>query len=98
MARLPKSKAIERLQRALNELSELKNSDNYPHAIEKWYRDAKTVVRNTFGETSSRFSDFPVPRVVFSSESPGNLVPLESDVDFTITMIEEMIEEIREYW
>ena len=98
MDRFPKAKAIERLQKALNELSELKKSDSYSHAIGKWYRDTKTVVRNTFGETSSRFLDFPVPRLVFSSELPRNLVPLESDVDFTVTMIDEMIDEIREYW
>ena len=98
MDRPPKTKAIGRLQKVLNELSELKKSDNYSRAIGKWYRDTKTVVRNTFGETSSRFLDFPDPRLVYSSESPPNIVPLESDVDFAVTMIEEMIEEIREYW
>ena len=98
MDRLPKIQAIERLQKVLSELFELKKSDNYSRAIGKWYRDAKTVVRNTFGETSSRFLEFPVPTFVFSSESPHVIVPLESDVDFAVTMIEEMIEEIREYW
>ena len=98
MDRFPKAKAIERLQKALNELSELKKSDNYSHAIGKWYRDTKTAVRNTFGETSSRFLEFPVPTLVFDSESPHNLVPSEYDVDVAATMIEEMIEEITEYW
>ena len=98
MARLPKTKAIERLQKALNELSELKKSDSDSQAIWKWHRDTKAAIRNTFGETSSRFLEFPTLTPVFGQKSTNEIVPLESDVSFAGTMLEEMIEEIREYW
>ena len=99
MDRLPKTKAIERLQKALNELSELKKSDSDSQAIWKWHRDTKSAIRNIFGETSTRLLEFPaLTSSVFDSKSENKIVPLESDVDFAASILEEMIEEIREYW
>ena len=98
MDRLPKAKAIERLQKVLNELSELKKSGGDSQALWKWHRSAKVAIRNTFGETSSRFIGFPDLTPIFGSESVQEIVPLESDVSFAASVLEEMIEEIREYW
>ena len=98
MARLPKTKAIKRLQKALNELFELKKSSSGLKAIWKWNRDTKAAIRNTFGETNSWFLEFPTLRPSFDLKSTNEVILLESDVSFMVKMLEGMIEEIRKSW
>ena len=60
MTRPTKAKAIERLQRALDAIPELKNlrgRDDSPE-FKKWRRNAQIAITNTFGNKSSHIRDF----------------------------------------
>ena len=55
----PKDKAIQRLQRALDAIEDLKQSKRRSSSPEfkKWHRDTKIAIARTFGEDSSQMKD-----------------------------------------
>lgn len=62
MARVKKSIAIERLQRLVDEFSELNTEDESSQEVQKWIQDVYTAFANIFGEDSSQFSRLPKTR------------------------------------
>ena len=58
MARPTKTKAMERLRKALNGIPELKGIPHCSPAFEKWRRDAEVAVANAFGNESSHVAGF----------------------------------------
>ena len=59
MTRPTKAKAIERLQRALDAIPELKiRKLRLARIPKKWRRDTKVAITNTFGNESNHISDF----------------------------------------
>ena len=59
MARVRKSTAIERLQRLVDEATELDMEDDSTQEVQKWIQDVYTAFINIFGEDSSQFLRLP---------------------------------------
>ena len=113
MTNSSKSKAIERLKRARAEISRLKDMRRFSPEFEKWHRNTKIAIVNTFGEKNPHVGEFTnisyipyVPRVRLIRD--GKRVPSRSDSDYhesyldglvsAATLLESMLEEIEEYW
>ena len=105
MARPTKAKAIERLQKALDAIPELKRlprSDSSPE-FKKWRRDTQVAVINTFGEDSRHVEEFK--KTLYSQMI---ITVSTSDYEFqkdyvrrlesAASVLESMIDEIKEYW
>ena len=58
MVIVEKSKALKRLERALNELHELKNSIMAPPGLGVWHRNTRLVIESVFGKDSSHVREF----------------------------------------
>ena len=99
MDRPPKSKAIERLRKVLDEISELKNLPHGSPQFEKWRRNTRVAIINTFGSELHHITDFD--NISFFSFSTSNFALQEAYVDgleSAASVLASMIEEINEYW
>ena len=105
MARPSKAKAIERLQKALDAIPELKRlprSDSAPE-FKKWQRNTQIAITNTFGDKSRHIEDFtnifysPIVITLSTSESEWREA-YERGLDSAASVLESMIDEIKEYW
>ena len=103
MTRPDKARAKGRLQRALDEIPRLKQLRRGSPEFEKWYRDTKVAITNTFGDSSSHVADFSAIQYslfVFYGGQPDSefqqvyLAGLTS----AAATLESMIDEIQEYW
>lgn len=107
MPRPSKTKAIERLQKVLEAIPELKLLQHGSPDFKKWYRKAQVAITNTFGEESRHIADFNhisfYSRVVIvgvseeqrNSEEQRDYV---QGLEVATPILESMIEEIEEYW
>ena len=98
-----KAKAIERLQKVLSEVSELKSLKRHSPAFKKWHRNAQVVITNTFGSDSSHLEDFN--NIRYSLGIATNRTP-DSEfqeayvrgLESAAAILESMMDEINEYW
>ena len=98
-----KNKAIERLNRALSAIPEIKQSKNGSPEFEKWRRDTKVAIANTFANNPSYVDDFDQ-----ISYSPGFYVSgrpkttyqryYVGGLDSAAALLASLLEEINEYW
>ena len=108
MARPPKANAIERLQKAIDAIPELKQQRYDSPKFTKWKRDTQVALRNIFGDTSSQLNEFN--GIVFSpvvASSPPLRIGADKSAQFqeayrrgldtATATLESMIEEIEEY-
>ena len=58
MTRPPKAKALGRLQKALDEIPELKQRPSISPQFEKWRRNTEIAIAKTFGEEGRHVEDF----------------------------------------
>ena len=102
MDRPRKDKSMERLQSALSAIDQLKQLPGSSPQFEKWHRDTKVAISNTFRDKPKYLQDFIdigyTP--VFISNRPyfedqGTYV---RGLESAASVIESMIDEIREYW
>ena len=98
-----KAKALERLQRALDAIPELKQQRRGSPYFTKWRRDTEIAIGNTFGETTRHNEDFKKIRyslVAFSFDSPDSEFQQAyvEGLDVATSILESMIDEIEEYW
>ena len=93
---------MERLQGALDAIDQLKQLTGSSPQFEKWLRDTKVAISNTFGDKPKYVQDFIdigyTP--VFTSNMPyfedqGTYV---RGLESAASVIESMIDEIEEYW
>ena len=103
MMQLTKTKAIERLQKALDEISELRKLQRNSQEFEKWRRNTEVAIRYTFGNDSRHVEDFSDIR--FSLPMYTNVTPdyefqqaYLRGLDSSKSILDSMIEEIEEYW
>ena len=99
MNRPPKSKAIERLQKVLDEIPELKNLPRRSPQFEQWRRNTRVAITNTFGNESEHITDFD--NISFFAFSTSDFALQEAYVDglkSAASVLKSMIEEINEYW
>ena len=103
MDRPRKDKSMERLQSALSAISQLKQLPGFSSQFEKWRRDTEVAISNTFGgkpKYAKDFTDIRYIPIFFHSNMPASedqgayVRGLES----AASMIESMIDEIKEYW
>ena len=105
MTRPPKDTAIQRLQRALDAIENLKQAKRRSSSPEfqKWCRNTEIAIANTFGEDSRHVRDFTSISYVIGTSTSGTT---ESDyqrwyisgLKSAIPVLESMIEEVEEYW
>ncbi len=104
MPRPDKARAKGRLQRALDAIPDLKQLRREAPEFEKWRRDTKVAIVNTFGDSSPNVTDFDKIRF-----SPTYLAPrgIREDqtrqaslrgLDSTAAILQSMVDEIEEYW
>ncbi|MYD50574.1 MAG: nucleotide-binding protein [Dehalococcoidia bacterium] len=98
-----KNKSINRLQRALDKISELKELPSHSPQFEKWQRDTEVAISNAFGDKPKYLKDFsdirfsPIVHFAESSEAYYQEAYV-SGLESATAVIESMIDEIREYW
>ena len=105
MARPPKSKAIERLQKALDAIPELKQLPYGSPKFKKWERDTQVALRNTFEDNSNQLREFKnirfSPTTVSTMGTPnstGFQKAYMKGLESATAVLESMIEEVQEYW
>lgn len=107
MPRPSKTKAIERLQKVLEAIPELKLLQHGSPDFKKWSRKAQVAITNTFGEESRHITDFNdisfFSRVVIvgvseEQRNSGEQRDYVQGLEVATAILESMIEEIEEYW
>lgn len=101
MAQRRKGKALERLRKVLDEIGELKEFQWKSPQFQKWRRNTKVAISNTFGPESSHLTDFEHVQffsyVIGASDSEDQKSYAQG-CQLAKAMLESMIEEINEYW
>ena len=113
MARPTKAKAIERLQKALGTIPELRQLPYDSPEFTKWRRDTRTAITNTFGDKLSHTSEFntinytpnidPVAIALFSKDKTRTPSSISQKaymrgLDLAASVLESMLDEVKEYW
>ena len=104
MAKLPKSKAIERLERALDAIPELQSASRLTSSVEfeKWCRDTEVAISNTFGDETRHIKDFTSvrywPMLIAGYGTTDYRKPYVEGLTSASSVLQSMIDEIREYW
>ena len=103
MEKLDKAKAIERLQKALQEIPDLMNLERGSDKFEKWHRNTRIAVENTFSNELPKIEDFT--KIEYSSSilstrtTPHELQQYYvRGLEKAAVRLESMIEEIQDYW
>lgn len=96
MARPPKSKALERLRKALNAIPALKNTQNDSPEFMEWRESTRVSISHTFGDNSNRIKEFE--RIYFSTPRPFYRTAYEHGLNSASALLKSMIEEIEDYW
>lgn len=103
MNRPPKSKAIERLNIARNEIPKLKSCPRFSTEFGKWLRNTEVAIENTFGKENRHIKDFTnisYSLSIYHSNTPDYRFQQRyvGGLESAATVLESMIEEIEEYW
>lgn len=101
MAHTDKYKALERLQKALDEINELRTLSTDSPGFKKWRRDTRIAIANTFPSDSSHVNEFAAIRYLsgapFQTPSDDRKVYL-GGLESAKALLESMIDEINDYW
>ena len=102
MNRPPKSKALERLRKVLDEIPELKELPHGSPQFEKWQRNTRVAITNTFGNDSPNITDFDnihfSPAYPFYASDSTFRTVYDEGLESAASVLKSMIEEINEYW
>ena len=101
MNRPLKSKAIERLRRALDAILELQGRSLDSPDFKKWHRDTEVAIENTFGGKSRHIGEFQQISYwagVMPSSSSKDRRDYLKGLESATALLESMIGEIEEYW
>lgn len=103
MAKPIKTKALERLQKVLDEIPKLKELSRRSTKFEKWHRDTKTVISNTFAGETKHLQDFEKihysPMVMYANMHDSEYQQAyEKGLELAGAVLESMIDEIKEFW
>ena len=96
MARPPKAKAIERLKKALNAISDLRNLQSGSPEFMEWRESTRVSISHIFGDKSNRTREFE--KIYFSTPSPFYRTAYEHGLNSASALLKSMIEEIEDYW
>lgn len=103
MARPSKAKAIERLEKVLKEIPNLKKMERNSNEFKKWHRNVEITIANTFEDKSEyvkKFQNVRYSLIFFSTGTPKSKFQeaYVEGLDSVASMLQSMIEEIEEYW
>lgn len=103
MKKQNKSKSLERLQKAIEDIPNLKKLKSGSPEFEKWYRNTEIAITNTFGEKSRHITDFTnihFSLMVISTSTPDSAFQRAylDGLESASSVLQSMIEEIKEYW
>lgn len=103
MPRPAKTEAKKRLQRALDSIPDLKQLRRNSPAFEKWHRDTRVAITNTFRDSSSHVKEFDAIRyysgVIFSGMPDSSYQKAYvSGLESAGAVLQSMIDEVEEYW
>ena len=101
MAQTKKGKALERLRKALDEIAELKPLSANSPQFEKWQRNTKIAITNTFDSDSDHIKDFEAVNFLpftISMYSSNRQQAYMQGLESAAALLESMIHEINEYW
>ena len=103
MTRPRKALAIRRLQRSLDAIPNLQKLRHGSPKFEKWRRDARVTITNTFNESSTQEKEFNdiaySPFVYYSGMSDSEYQKSYfSGLESAAVMLESMIDEVDEFW
>ena len=102
MMKSKKEQAIERLQRALDEIPNLAHRTDESPEFLVWFRNARVTLRNIFGENSSQYIDFAKlnfsPDVFYLRHAPEGRITFGNGLRTAAAFLESMIGEIEEDW
>ena len=103
MTRPPKDKAIQRLQKALDTIADLKQRRSESSEFKIWHRNTEIAIANTFAESTRHVKDFTTIRY-----RPSAITSFTTDSDYqrryisglerATAVLQSMIEEVDEYW
>ena len=91
MARVSKAKAIERLQRLLDDASKLRPEDGHSQRMQKWLRDVDNSFYRIFGEESREYSRIPRSYRITSSG-------LRSHLSTMVSLVESCLDDVKFSW
>lgn len=97
------SKAIERLRKVLDTIPELKKLPHGSPQFEKWRRNTRVAITNTFGNDSQHITDcdnihFSLTVITNLTDDSDFQAAYEEGLESATSVLESMIEEINEYW
>ncbi len=96
MARLTKAEAIERLKKALDAISNLRNLQSGSLEFMEWRESTRVSISHTFGDQSNRTREFE--KIYFSTPSPFYRTAYEHGLNSATALLKSMIEEIEKFW
>ena len=104
MTKPPKAEALERLQKALDEIHQLKQLPGFSPQFKRWYRNTGIAIAYTFGEEGRQVEDFkriyyaPRMEVVGKTHVSKAQQFYERGLESAASVLESMIDEIKVYW
>ena len=104
MPRPPKAIAMQRLQRALDEIPALGELTHESREFQKWQRNTRVAIDNIFGLSSSQTQEFVNieywPRAInlFESNEARDQTAYSRGLDEATAILESMFSEVDEYW
>lgn len=91
MARVSKAKAIERLQKLINEASELRPEEGHSMRLQKWLRDIDNSFYRLFGENSRQYSQIPGSYTL----TPNGI---RMHLNIMVSIVESTLDDVRWFW
>ena len=103
MSRPSKRIAIERLERVQEEINNLEQLSHRSPEFDKWNRNSRIVIANTFGEDSghvTEFSNISFSPFMFAAGGSDSQFqqPYLRGLATARAILESMVDEVREYW
>ena len=91
MVRVSKAKAIERLQKLVDEASKLHPEEGHSVRLQKWLRDIDKSFCRIFGENSRQYSELPGSYTI----SPNGI---RMHLDQMVSIVESNLDDVRYFW
>ncbi len=105
MRRPTKAKAIERLRKARNAIPRLKQLQYDSQEFNKWRRDTRTAIANTFPESNGHVEEFKTitfylskPLVAGAYTRNEHQAAYERGLEGADSLLASMTDEVNEYW
>ena len=100
--RPPKNTAMSRLQKLLEKVPELEQTERGSPDFQKWHRNTEVAIAHTFGEESRHVSEFRhvryVPFIVGGTPTQEYQSAYLKGLKSAKSLLESMAEEINDYW